>query len=213
MARPNRNIPPETQKLMSDRLKEIRNASGLSQKQFAAKITYQQQDISRIECGISPMTTGLANAIAQNFPVRAAYLLCWDDCKTDADYQCDSLIKMSNLSVTEIFEVLLRKSGYPDCLASPEIIQDVLDYLEFKVESAQKNHTSQNSTGSKLKEVMNKTNSTYKQLADLTGMDIGSLRNIAAGQRNISKKLARCIHEAYPEISLSWLLAVEGETE
>ena len=137
MARPNRNVSPETQALMSARLKEIRNASGLSQKQFAKKASYQQQRISAVECGDAPMTTGLANAIAQNFNVRAEYLLCWDDYRTDADYHRDYLDSLADgldkldldalFSHDDAFEKLLNERGYETKLA------DVLKYPDVRL--------------------------------------------------------------------------------
>ena len=137
MARPNKNISPETQALMSRRLREIRDASGLSQKQFAKKASYQQQRISAVECGDAPMTTGLANAIAQNFPVRAEYLLCWDDYRTDADYHRDYLKSLENgldkfdldalFSHDDAFEKLLNERGYETKLA------DVLKYPDVRL--------------------------------------------------------------------------------
>ena len=137
MARPNKNISPETQALMSSRLREIRDASGLSQKQFAKKASYQQQRISAVECGDAPMTTGLANAIAQNFPVRAEYLLCWDDYRTDADYHSNYLKSLENgldkfdldalFSHDDAFEKLLNERGYETKLA------DVLKYPDVRL--------------------------------------------------------------------------------
>ena len=138
MPRLKRNITPETQALMSSRLREIRDASGLSQTEFAKRASnFQQQRICAIERGRLPMTETLATAIAQNFNVRAEYLLCWDDFRTVEDYRrgyLDSLadgLDKSDLdalfSHDDAFEKLLNERGYETKLA------DVLKYPDVRL--------------------------------------------------------------------------------
>ena len=60
--------------------------------------------------------------------------------------------------------------------------------------------------GHKLKQVIEAKGISYKELSEQTEMSIGALRNIAAGQRNISSYLAGRLCEIYPDLSLEWLL-------
>ncbi len=69
---------------------------------------------------------------------------------------------------------------------------------------------SEKTNGGKLKQVIEAKGTSYKALAEQTGMSIGALRNIAAGQRNISSFLAGRLLEIYPDINADWLLDKDG---
>ena len=60
--------------------------------------------------------------------------------------------------------------------------------------------------GYKLKQIIEAKGTSYKELSEQTGMDVGTLRNVAAGQRNISRYLAGRLREIYPDLNLEWLL-------
>lgn len=51
---------------------EARKASGLTQKELAAKTGVDQADISKLECGISNPTVSMLNRLAQGMDMRLA---------------------------------------------------------------------------------------------------------------------------------------------
>lgn len=81
-----------------ERVKQVINESGMTQKDFAKKVLfYEQQTLSKIVNGKAPLTRESAARIAQYFEdINAAWLMGESDCKTlseqkDYDYMVEDI--------------------------------------------------------------------------------------------------------------------------
>ncbi len=98
-----------------ERVKQVINESGMTQKDFAKKVLfYEQQTLSKIVNGKAPLTRESAARIAQYFEdINAAWLMGESDCKTEMQAflltNCDRLNKRE----TE-WGKMLRDFNYAD---------------------------------------------------------------------------------------------------
>ena len=72
--------------LMGQRLKECRENKGLKQYELANEISVTKQYLNAIERGRKPLTIEVAHSCGSVLHVRAEYLLCQDDYKTENEY-------------------------------------------------------------------------------------------------------------------------------
>ena len=137
MGRPKSKFSQSQLEEMGERVKRIRKGLNLSQGKFAEKIGYQQQIISAIEKGQKPVSLGIAEQIEKAFNIRAAYLMCWDNYKTEeefADYlleEWDDICDKGDAfkSLLDVFGYEMRQSGgdFKDTVIDPVTNEPIFD--------------------------------------------------------------------------------------
>lgn len=81
------------------RLRECREAAGMTQKQLADEIHTTYQSISNIERGERRLTVDNARAAAKVLNVRMEYLLCEDDIRTSLDSRLSFVKETKDLCI------------------------------------------------------------------------------------------------------------------
>lgn len=99
-----------------ERVKQVINESGMTQKDFAKKVLfYEQQTLSKIVNGKAPLTRESAARIAQYFEdINAAWLMGESDYKSKGEYSFYDDIIVAVQKENDALEALLDCSTFPD---------------------------------------------------------------------------------------------------
>ncbi len=174
--------------ILSDRIKQRREALGMSQAELAELLGYSDRStIAKIEKGTNDITQSKIEAFAKALRATPAYLMGWENDSGEQDLELTALDVAKWLDVSpDAVELVMEEMAWPDP-TKPEVLSKI---------SAEVERRKLYSVGQRIKEARQKVGLTQKELANRIEASTTTVQQIELGKRQPSFEQMAAIADA-----------------
>lgn len=174
--------------ILSERIKQRREALGMSQAELAELLGYSDRStIAKIEKGTNDITQSKIEAFAKALRTTPAYLMGWENDSGEQDLELTALDVSKWLDVSpDAVELVMEEMAWPDP-TKPEVLSKI---------SAEVERRKLYSVGQRIKESRKKVGLTQKELASRIEASTTTVQQYELGKRQPSFEQMAAIADA-----------------